>query len=144
MTIRPSEVPDAMKRIMSKDDRKRLGKHSVTSDEAQATFVARNEKELQNQIASLLRRRGIWFDQDAMHKRRTGTKGTPDFLFAMKGLPFAFECKFGSGELSKDQLKVKHEMMRDGWGYYTIRDYRNAVTVIEFWKGKETTTERSE
>lgn len=78
-------------RLLTPEQRSRAGVQTI--NDARERAAIRDEKELQNQIANLLRLRGIWCDQDAMHKRRTGTVGTPDFLFPYRGRFVAWECK---------------------------------------------------
>lgn len=130
MKTNPTILPDAVLRRMSPEDRKKLGKAGVTAEEAQASFVAKNERELQSQIASLLRRNRIWTQRDPMHKRRTGTPGTPDFLFAVNGRAIAWEVKFGGGKLRPDQIAAKVAMEANGWNWDCIESLSQAQIAL--------------
>ncbi len=90
------------------------------------------EGELQKQIANLLRLRGIWFDQDAMHKRRTGTSGAPDFQFPYLGKFVAWEVKYGKGKLSEAQERVRDAIQRQGGEWRLITSVREAIESIAF------------
>lgn len=114
-------LPDKVLRLMDPKDRVALGKAGVTAAEAGAKHEARLERELQSQIAQYLRLLGVWFDQDAMHKRRTGTRGTPDFLFAYRPIgavdarPIAIEAKGPTGKVNEAQRDCHCDMVRNGW-----------------------------
>jgi len=123
-------LPVFILRRMSDNDRKSLGKAGVLPEEAQAVQEAKNERELQGQIASYLRRNNIWFDQDATHKRRTGTAGTPDFIFCINGQAVAFEVKFKDGKLSQDQIDAHAKMTANGWKVFLIFTYKQAVETL--------------
>jgi len=105
--MKSTDLPDNMLRRMRPEDRKALGARVMTAEEAISRYTIKSERDLQNQIADLLRLRGIWFDQDAMHKRRTGTKSTPDFIFCLNGKFVAWEVKFGNGKLDPGQEHVR-------------------------------------
>lgn len=126
--MKPSEIPDHVLKLMSKSARKEM--KLQTSEEAQAAFCARSEKELQKQIAGLLTQRGIWFDTDAMSKRRTGTRGSPDFLFSLRGAATAFEAKFGNGKLSADQATAHARMRNNGWRVHVIHSLNEARDIL--------------
>lgn len=113
----PSETPEAREkaaaaaRIRSKADLKA-------------------ERDLQNQIASWLRLHDIWTDWDAMNKRRTGTKGTPDFLFSLNGCACALEAKFGDGKTSPDQDKAIAAMRANGWRVAVVRSLEEVIAFL--------------
>lgn len=129
--MRREDITDNILRRIRPADRAALGPQVQTAEEATARFVARSEKHLQEEIANLLRLRGIWFDQDAMCKRRTGTKGTPDFLLVVNGYPLALETKFGNGKLSPDQKSAIKQMQRNGWRVYLVRDLQLVKDILD-------------
>lgn len=103
----------------------------ITSDEAQTKLDCKREKELQENIAALLRQRNIWFARQRMDKRATGVVGTPDFLFAFMGKPVAFECKVPSGKVTDDQRKCHDAMAENGWFVYVVMSEAVAVTILK-------------
>ena len=90
-----------------------------------------SEKELQRQISQLLRLKGIWFSWSRTDKATRGVVGTPDFLFAIKSQPVAFECKVGNGKLSDDQERVKLQMEQNGWYYFVVRSTADAFEFVK-------------
>jgi predicted Ser/Thr protein kinase len=116
---------------MDPADRKRLGKAGVTRAEAIEKAALRSERDLQNQIANYLRLHGIWFDQDAMHKRRTGTTGTPDFLFAINGRACAIEAKFGDGDLKPAQVAAIAAMKKDRWRVVVVKSLPEVISFLK-------------
>lgn len=127
-------LPENILRLMSPKDRAALGKAGVSKAEAEARFIARNERQLQRLIAKELNRREIWFHRAAMHKKTTGTLGTPDFLFALNGAACAIEVKFAAGRLRSDQEQAIEQMTSNGWRcavVYTFQEF------IKFLKGLE-------
>lgn len=90
------------------------------------------EKELQAQIAALLRRNDIWFAWSRSDKRTRNVVGTPDFLFVLEGKPFAWEVKVGNNKLSEEQAKAAGKMIFNGWRHRIIRNYKEALEIINF------------
>jgi len=109
---------------MSAADQREFGTADISAEDAAAAFVPKSEGDLQDLIAKDLTRRGIWFDCDAMHKKRTGPKGTPDFLFCVNGQACAVEAKFGKGTLSPEQRETIPAMTANGWRIAVVRSYR--------------------
>ena len=109
---------------MSPSDKQHFGKAGLTAEEAAAKFVLKSEGDLQDLIAKDLLRRGIWNDCDAMHKKRTGPRGTPDFLFAVNGQACAVEAKFGAGTLSDEQKETIPKMITNGWRVAVVRSFQ--------------------
>lgn len=126
-----SDINDNMRRCMSKSARLAIGAHGLTAEEASAKWAAKSEKQLQQQIVALLRLRGIWFDCDAMHVKRTGTKGAPDFLLALNGQAVAIEAKFAKGLLSDDQEKAHCAMRLNGWRVHVVRSLDEVRAILD-------------
>jgi hypothetical protein len=122
-------LPDNILTKMSAADRRKLGVQ--TSEEAQAAFVAKNEKQLQNAIASLLNLRGIWFCRSRMDRATTQQKGVPDFLLAAGYRPVALEVKFGKGQLSVEQMTTHNAMLRNGWRVHVVRELSEAREILD-------------
>lgn len=90
------------------------------------------EKELQAQIAALLRRNDIWFAWSRSDKRTRNVVGTPDFLFVLEEKPFAWEVKIGNNKLSEEQAKTADKMILNGWRHRVIRNYAEALEILNF------------
>lgn len=123
-------IPENIRKRMSAEDRKSLS--APTNAETAAAMDAKSEKRLQADIANFLRLRDLWFDQDAMHKRRTGSVGTPDFLFPYTskkgavGMFIAWECKVGTGKLTESQERVRTAIVAQGGSWRLIRSIQDA------------------
>lgn len=141
MPINPSDIPDRMKRLMSKEDRKGLGDLAPTAAEVNEKATHKCEKEMQETIKAYLEQRGWFYDWDPMHKKRTGTSGAPDFRicvpirispFYTEGVYVAIECKMPSNGLSGEQLHAM-EKIQSASGRYLIAT--SAKQALEFLKG---------
>jgi len=119
--------------MISEADRKLLG--IATMEEKMKKMEAKNERELQRQIVQYLRLRGIEAIWHATNKKSTATIGTPDILFAVRanGIPMAiaFEIKFGTGTLSREQSDMCFRMQAapNAW---TVRVIRSFIEVVDF------------
>lgn len=119
-------LTDNLRRRMTPEARRALGKHGMTAEDAAAAFDVRSERDLQKQIANLLRLRGIWFSWARMDRATTNMLGTPDFLFARAGQACAMEVKFGKGKLRVEQERAVLEMERNGWCVAVVRSVEEA------------------
>src|SRR4030095_11263556 len=99
-------TPENWLRLMSDEDRKKLGRHGMTLQEIMDKFVAKSEKELHQQIEGLLRLKGIQSFHSRTDKRTTRPVGEPDFLMAIKGQACAVEVKYGDGKLMEEQATI--------------------------------------
>jgi len=86
-------VPGNLLSCMSEADQRRFSRSGRTPAEAREAAVAKDERELQRQIANWLRLHGIWFTQSRMDRRTSNTVGTPDFIFCYRGRFVAWEVK---------------------------------------------------
>lgn len=121
-----TQLPDNILSKMSKEDRKSLGRKGMTQAEAEASFTAKNERELQKQIANYLRMKGLFFIQSAMHKATTNQIGTPDFNFPVNGQWVSWEAKHGTGKLSKGQSDTEVRILANGGQFRVIRSLDEA------------------
>ena len=97
------------------------------SVDAREKAIAKDEREIQKQISSFLRLRGIWADSDAMHKRRSGTVGTPDFVFPYKGHFVAWEIKCPwSPRLRPEQVQARDAIIAQGGQWRRITSLAEA------------------
>lgn len=111
---RPARIlpPNIIDR-MAPSDRASIG--VKTSAEHRAKAAAQDEREIQKGIASYLRLLDIPFNQDAMHRKRTGTVGWPDFVFPYKGKFIAWEVKCPwSRALRPEQAAMSRDLQRAG------------------------------
>jgi hypothetical protein len=139
MTIR-GPIPEKVRKLMDAETRKDLGKAGMTQPEADAKFVARREKEIQENIAALLRQRGIWFSRQRMDRKSTAPVGTPDFIFAVHGRACAVEVKTPEGVLSDEQRCTGFHMIQDGWVYkiaHSEAEFLEFLNTIQPLDGEE-------
>jgi hypothetical protein len=131
--MNPKLLPDKMISMVSERDRKLLG--IATMEEKMKKMEAKSERELQRQIVQYLRLRGIEVIWHSTAKKSTATVGTPDILFAVRanGIPMAiaFEIKFGTGTLSREQSDMLFRMQAapNAW---TCRVIRSFIEVVDF------------
>lgn len=96
-------------------------------------WKAKSERDLQRQIVSYLRLRNIEVCWHRTDKKSTATVGWPDITFAVKvnGFPCAcaYEVKFGSGTLSREQndVLVRLQASPNCWRVRVIRTFIEVV-----------------
>ena len=91
---------------------------------------AKSERELQEQICSLLRRRDIPYVRAPMFKKSELPPGWPDFSFTFQGQPLGWECKSTIGKLSEEQASMHAKMEGCGWKISIIRTLEEAVEIL--------------
>lgn len=128
MTIR-GPIPEHVRRLMQPEVRQELD--APIQAEADERFIARAEKQLQNNIAALLTERNITFFRQRMDRRTTGLKGQPDFLFAVNGRACAVECKTMDGKLTQEQKNVLIDLQADGWRTWICRSEMDFLTWLK-------------
>lgn len=141
-------IPDHIARMMSPEDRRKLGKGAITREEAIEKATVRAEKELHEHIRTLLEEhRGIVVIYSRMDRKATTPVGTPDFIFAVVGrahhgfrgsgneetfkdavFACAWELKIEDGEQSEEQKEMQRRMERppNAWRYRIIRSVEEA------------------
>jgi len=118
-------LPENLLKCMGEADRRALGAKSNADRREQA--IAKDEREIQKQVANYLRLLNVWHDQDGMHKRRTGTMGAPDFQFPYRGRFVAWEVKCPwSRSLRPDQQKAADAIERQGGRWRLITSLAEA------------------
>jgi hypothetical protein len=133
MVIKSSEIPDHIKRLMPVSERKAvLGEHALTTEEAVNIADAKSEKELQEQLLAYLEEhRGIVVFYSRMDRKTSNRKGQPDFLFAFKGIPVAWEVKTPIGKLRPEQEAIAPKLLANGWRYSVVRSVQQAKTILD-------------
>lgn len=111
-------------KLLTPAERKR--ERVVTASEARDRAAIRDEKTIQQQIATDLRRRGIEFINPPMHKRSMLPSGWPDFTLAINGAAVAWECKVWGEKPDAHQLERHAAMSRNGWRVRTIYSLADA------------------
>jgi hypothetical protein len=97
---------------------------------------ARDERQLHQQIAGMLRRRGIaWIGHGSTAHRSKYTVGWPDFVIPLpNGRVLFWEVKHGDGKLSPEQVECLDWLRDAGQLVHVIRSYAEAVETLEkFW-----------
>lgn len=137
MRYNSKTLPERVRRLMPKETRKEL--NAPTNSEIAAKQNTRREKELQENIAALLRQRGIWFERKRMDRRSTGVVGCPDFLFAAYGRAIALECKMPGFEPSEDQQRCMTQMQTppNSWQTYVTTSEQSVVDLLNRLEGKQ-------
>jgi hypothetical protein len=92
-------------------------------EQPQSKEEAKTEKILQNQLYSFLSSVGVTVIRSRMDKRSTINVGCPDLLFAVKGLPVAYETKAPGKKPNLEQIKMMEQMTKDGWKCFVIDNY---------------------
>ena len=121
-------IPDHILRLMTKEDRPR---GVLTFAEIEEKRQVRLEKELQEQVASLLRQRNIVFNCSRMDRRKTDKVGWPDFTFAVAGRACAVECKMPGENLRPEQSVVINAMMGNGWLVAVVTDLSGLLDFLK-------------
>jgi hypothetical protein len=71
----PAVLPEGFLKALPAEERKKLGRAGITSEEAQARYVAGQEKKVQRDIATWLNRERIYFESDRIDRKTSGKKG---------------------------------------------------------------------
>ena len=132
MGLDPRALPQRFINLMAKPERKELGVKTTT--EIDAKIELENERDLQRECANLLRLRSIWFFQSRMDRRTTNPVGTPDFLFAIRGVPVAVECKTERGVVSEEQEDAMRHMKHGGWVCAVIRSVAEMKVLLDSYE----------
>lgn len=123
---------------MSPEAKVTLGKAGMTAEDAMASFVAKTEKALQDEIGKFLNLRGIVFMRQRMDKRTTGTLGWPDFTMcvhhSVEGTrtPLSYEVKLPGKNLDPDQKTCIKKMLANGWAVYLVRSVAQAKEFLDY------------
>lgn len=139
-----NNLPDNIKKMMRPEDRKSLGVAGLTNEEAIQRAQVKSERDLQKLIEALLRLKGVEPIRSRMDRKTSNNLGTPDFLFAVKGMiegeqPFtrnkprifacAWEVKLPGGKLSLEQTQMAARMISEpnAWEWTIITSVDDAL-----------------
>lgn len=120
-------IPENILKRLPDSIRKKMGKAGMTIAEALSSAEAKSERQLQDQIASLLTRSGVWFARQRMDRKSNLRVGTPDFLLCVDGKFVAWEVKLPSGATTLEQDHELEEIKKCGGTALVIRSYREAM-----------------
>jgi hypothetical protein len=95
--------PDKMLKMMSEEDRAKLGASGFTSAEAQSKYAARNEKQMHSVVSGWLKVNGYHYVHSSFGRKSTNAAGTPDFTILFGGRGCFLELKDKGGKLMPDQ-----------------------------------------
>jgi hypothetical protein len=70
----PAVLPEGFLRALSLEECRKLGRSGMTSKEAQAKYIAGQEKKLQRDIATWLNREQIYFESDRIDRENIRQK----------------------------------------------------------------------
>jgi hypothetical protein len=132
-----NNLPESFLKCMSKKVRKQNGITQLTQEEAKRKNDLALEKELQNQIAQDLNRRGIIASHSKFGVKPTIAAGLPDFMFCLycqftkRGWPIAMECKLPGEKLSEDQMRVMEQMCNNGWCYSIVHTFEEYSALVK-------------
>jgi hypothetical protein len=127
-------IPESWLKCMTKEDRASFGKGGMTAAEALEKFTAKNERQLQSQIVSLLRLKGIEVLWHRTDKKSAATIGWPDLTFSVmnKHLQMwacVWEVKLPEGKMSEAQVQMADNLTRvpNRWNHKVIRSVQEAL-----------------
>lgn len=89
------------------------------------------EGKIQEQIVKALGALGVHVIRSAMHRRTSNQKGTPDLLFAYRGIPYAIEVKRPGGKVRPEQEETLRALSRNGWRVAVLDDVQAAITFVQ-------------
>jgi hypothetical protein len=119
MGLNRTNLPDSILDKIHPQDRRSAGLPApmpkATITRIQQCGLPANERALQNQIENWLRLKGITAIRSRMDRKTSNNKGTPDFLFAVKGRAVAVECKLPGIRPTIEQQKILVALANDGW-----------------------------
>lgn len=143
-------LPPNITKCMSDKDRKAWGKGAMSPDECLAKAEAKNEKQLQKLIVSLLNLRGIEVNVSRMDKRKTDRVGWPDLTFCVWGkehhsfinsgnsetfkarlFACCWEIKMPNAGLSEEQQRLAMKLIGNGWSCRVIRSVDEALAELK-------------
>ena len=129
------QLPDKVLRMVKPADRARMGKAGQTVEEAQAVLMARNERELQDQIMGMLNREGIVGFRARTDKKSTIAVGHPDIWFSLGGRACAFEVKMPGKKPRPEQETMMAAMRKNGWRVVVVTSYVEARQALDNFAG---------
>jgi hypothetical protein len=128
-------LPDNILKAMPVEERRKLGKAGMTSDDAQLKLEATSERILQRQINGWLRIQQsegrLIFNWNRSDKRTTCKIGWPDYsIFANQQCLF-IEVKFAKGKVSPEQAALHTELALHGFDVRLVTTFEAAINAVK-------------
>ena len=126
----PAVLPEGFLQAFPPEERQKLGCAGMTAEQAQAKYIASEEKRLQQDIATWLDHEQIYFETDRMDRKTSGKKGRADFRICVDGRWLSIEAKTQSGNLTGEQL-TEATRLQKSWGKFAVcRSLKEAIDVV--------------
>lgn len=127
-------LPEHFLSKLPPEERKRLGRAGMTSEEAQVRYIARTERELQRDVANYLNLHQIPFFNPRMDRKSTVQVGMPDFVICLppSGKFVGVECKCAAtgGKLSSEQEASMARILAAGGTYLIIYSLEQLIQAL--------------
>lgn len=120
-------LPENILSRMAPEDRAALGERGRTNNDRREQAIAKDEREIQKQIAGYLRLLNLWHVQSRMDRRTSNTVGAPDFILVRKGKPVFWEVKCPwSRALRPEQARARDAILAEGGEWRLITSLSEA------------------
>lgn len=124
-------LPEHFLSKLPPEERAKLGRVGMTSEEAQAKYAIRSEKALQLAVAEWLQAQKYPFFSPRMDKRTTWQVGAPDFVVCVEGFFVCVECKSPAGKLSKEQEAIMAYVTMGGGMYLVVYEVEQLAKALK-------------
>jgi hypothetical protein len=108
-------LPQSFLEKMPEEERRRLGRAGMTTQECDAKQVKEEERKMQAMIRQYLNLHEIEYINPAMNRRSQLPPGWPDFTFCYRGVAIGVECKVDGKKAEPHQVDRHQGMRRNGW-----------------------------
>ena len=126
----PPVLPEGFLQALPPEERQKLGCAGMTPEQAQAKYIASEEKRLQQDIATWLDHEQIYFETDRMDRKTSGKKGRADFRICVDGRWLSIEAKTQSGNLTREQVTEATRLQKSGGTFAVCRSLKEAIDVV--------------
>lgn len=130
-------LPDHVLRLMSPEDRAKLGKAGQTAAEAREKFDARLERTMHDEFERWLglHRDKLYWDHSRMDRATSNRVGHPDFVIQRAGRVLNIEFKVLGAPIRTKQIEVHEWIARTGGCVHVCYATEEAIKVTRetFW-----------
>jgi hypothetical protein len=129
----PAVLSQGFLKGLPDEERRRLGKAGMTTEECRQKFVRGQEIELQKLCMNWLSLHKIYFEWDRTDKRTSGKRGRADLRACVLGYWLSIECKADGEPLSREQAQEAVRLRNSGGRFvlaYCLRDLIEAIQGI--------------
>jgi hypothetical protein len=129
----PAVLPDSFLKALPNNERKKMGKAGMTTEECRQKFIRGQEIELQKLCMNWLCLHKIYFEWDRTDKRTSGKRGRADFRACVLGYWLSIECKADGEPLSREQAQEAVKLRNSGGRFvlaYCLDDLIEAIQGI--------------